>query len=292
MPISCLSRMLHNHRECRDDEEDVPRIWPGFHNDDILSISYYPPNLVATSSYDGDIKVWNMETGNTLCVLNASRLDLPDAVKHVIPLSVKRRISINNAGIITFILWNTLQLPHALFYIPKILSGWDNYLKLYLSFLLNHTSNRNIATNLIIRDWLASHTCANAIVLFQREDKVSQSSQLVIQSIFSTYWLGPREKLSIIPRLRAITSELFLFAVLSAVLADDQIRRESVSSPRYGIGRRFNSPTRKSVSILRDPSVLALSKRARSICSALSPMVDVKDSDYDSVVDKVCICHS
>ncbi|XP_028518792.1 WD repeat-containing protein 49 [Exaiptasia diaphana] len=164
------SKKIIMYKDCRDDEEDVPRVWPGFHKDDILSISFYPPNLVATSSYDGDIKIWNMETGHTSCVLNASRLDLPDAVKPLIPLSIKRRISKNNA-------------------------------------------------------------------------------------------------------------------VLSAVLADPLVRRESLATHRHSFDKRFNSPFRK-MSILKDPSVIAMSKRARSISTAISP-IEVKDTDYDSVVDLV-----
>ncbi|KAK3740293.1 hypothetical protein QZH41_018524, partial [Actinostola sp. cb2023] len=156
------------YKDCRDDEEDIPRIWPAFHKEDILSIAFHPPSVVATSSYDGDIKVWNLDTGHTSCVLNASQFDVPNVAKPVIPLALKRRISQNNA-------------------------------------------------------------------------------------------------------------------VLSAVMADSSLHRD-VWSPRSKF-ERYNSPKRK-LSILRDPSVMVLSKRARSISHMVSPIV-TKDSDYDSVVDKV-----
>ena len=33
------------------------------HDEDILSIAYSPPNLLATSGYDGKLCVWNMDSG-------------------------------------------------------------------------------------------------------------------------------------------------------------------------------------------------------------------------------------
>lgn len=89
-------------RDYREEEEDVPRIWPAHHKDDILSISFYSPNLVATSCYNGDLKVWNLDTGHTLCVLNANNFDIPVTSKPVIPLELKRRVSENNAGRFSF----------------------------------------------------------------------------------------------------------------------------------------------------------------------------------------------
>ncbi|EDO38985.1 predicted protein [Nematostella vectensis] len=61
------------HRNCRDDEEDVPRVWRAFHADDILSIALYHPSLVATSSYDGCVKIWNADTGHMSCLLNTNK---------------------------------------------------------------------------------------------------------------------------------------------------------------------------------------------------------------------------
>ena len=39
------------------------------HNEDILSIAYCPPNLLATSSYDGEVIIWNMVSGHIFCHL-------------------------------------------------------------------------------------------------------------------------------------------------------------------------------------------------------------------------------
>lgn len=73
-------------------------MWPNFHKDDILSIDLYRPNLVATASYDGDVKVWSLETGHVSCVLNANDYGANLREKPVIPLELKQRISRNNAG--------------------------------------------------------------------------------------------------------------------------------------------------------------------------------------------------
>lgn len=73
-----------------DGEEDLPpKIWDKKHKEDILSIDFYDPGaedddmegddggqsepcLVATCSYDGDIIIWEMETGHMLYRLNAN----------------------------------------------------------------------------------------------------------------------------------------------------------------------------------------------------------------------------
>lgn len=64
-----------------DGEEDLPpKIWDKKHKEDILSIDFYDPDeeeaqqpcIVATSSYDGDIIIWEMETGHMLYRLNAN----------------------------------------------------------------------------------------------------------------------------------------------------------------------------------------------------------------------------
>ncbi|XP_069098438.1 cilia- and flagella-associated protein 337-like [Pleurodeles waltl] len=40
------------------------------HNEDILCVSSCPPNLLATSCYDGEVLVWNLISGHILCHLN------------------------------------------------------------------------------------------------------------------------------------------------------------------------------------------------------------------------------
>ena len=54
-----------------DDDEDS-RQWMMKHNEDILSIAAYETSVVATSSYDGDIFIWSLETAHPLCLLNAN----------------------------------------------------------------------------------------------------------------------------------------------------------------------------------------------------------------------------
>ena len=39
------------------------------HKEDILSIAFCPPNLLATSSYDGEVIIWNMVSGHIFCHL-------------------------------------------------------------------------------------------------------------------------------------------------------------------------------------------------------------------------------
>ncbi|XP_078533773.1 cilia- and flagella-associated protein 337-like [Lissotriton helveticus] len=40
------------------------------HNEDILCVAACPPNLLATSCYDGEVLVWNLISGHILCHLN------------------------------------------------------------------------------------------------------------------------------------------------------------------------------------------------------------------------------
>ena len=42
------------------------------HREDILSVAQCPPNLLATSSYDGEVIVWNMVSGHIFCHLRAA----------------------------------------------------------------------------------------------------------------------------------------------------------------------------------------------------------------------------
>lgn len=72
-------------------------MWSNFHEDDILSAAMYPTGLVATSAYDGVVKVWNVETGHVSCKLNANDYGL-ETIKSVIPADVKRQVSHSNAG--------------------------------------------------------------------------------------------------------------------------------------------------------------------------------------------------
>lgn len=52
--------------------EEHRKNWKTHHKEDILSIAYYPPNIIVTGSYDGDIIIWSRDTGQVYCRLNAS----------------------------------------------------------------------------------------------------------------------------------------------------------------------------------------------------------------------------
>lgn len=72
-------------------------MWANFHEDDILSAAMYRTGLVATSAYNGVVKVWNIESGHVNCKLNADDYGL-ETTRSVIPADVKRQVSYSNAG--------------------------------------------------------------------------------------------------------------------------------------------------------------------------------------------------
>ena len=90
-PLSIL------HRDCREEEESEPRVWSNFHEDDILSAATYPTGLVATSAYDGVVKVWNIESGYVNCKLNANDYGL-QTTQSAITADIQRQVSYSNAG--------------------------------------------------------------------------------------------------------------------------------------------------------------------------------------------------
>lgn len=57
----------------------------------------YPTGLVATSAYDGVVKVWNIESGHVNCKLTADNYGL-ETTGSLIPADVKRQVSYGNAG--------------------------------------------------------------------------------------------------------------------------------------------------------------------------------------------------
>ena len=69
-------------------------MWSNFHKDDILSIDLYGTGTLATASYDGDIKVWSLETFQVTCVLNAN--DYPrERRQSLIPTDLKKNVCID-----------------------------------------------------------------------------------------------------------------------------------------------------------------------------------------------------
>ncbi|XP_057313413.1 WD repeat-containing protein on Y chromosome-like isoform X1 [Hydractinia symbiolongicarpus] len=52
--------------------DDVPS---RAHKEDILCISYSPPHFLATSSYDGEVLIWNVTSGRIFCRLRTSEME-------------------------------------------------------------------------------------------------------------------------------------------------------------------------------------------------------------------------
>ncbi|XP_067040016.1 cilia- and flagella-associated protein 337-like [Acropora muricata] len=92
------NRKVAIYRDCREEEESEPRVWPHFHEDDILSAALYPNGLVATCAYDGVVKVWNIETGRVTCRLTTKDYVM-ESKTSVIPDAVKKEVSYSNAVI-------------------------------------------------------------------------------------------------------------------------------------------------------------------------------------------------
>ncbi|XP_041468554.1 WD repeat-containing protein on Y chromosome-like isoform X2 [Lytechinus variegatus] len=79
-----------------DDDEDT-RQWALKHNEDILSLACSNTSRsLATSSYDGDIWVWSLETTHPLCKLNAFEGVKPQTGSRM--LSVSRETSFHTNG--------------------------------------------------------------------------------------------------------------------------------------------------------------------------------------------------
>lgn len=57
--------------------EEHRKNWKVQHKEDILSIAYLPPNIIATGSYDGNVVIWSRETGQVYCRLNAFESQKP-----------------------------------------------------------------------------------------------------------------------------------------------------------------------------------------------------------------------
>ena len=56
--------------DVREQEVDGKQVWPKKHHDDILALAYLPPSTVVSSSYDGDIIIWSLETCQPLDRMN------------------------------------------------------------------------------------------------------------------------------------------------------------------------------------------------------------------------------
>ena len=88
--------LFYSYRSDSDDDEDT-RQWPIKHNEDILSLACSNASRsLATSSYDGDIWVWSLETAHPLCKLNAFEGVKPQTGSRM--LSVSRETSFHTTA--------------------------------------------------------------------------------------------------------------------------------------------------------------------------------------------------
>lgn len=53
------------------------KAWRCVHRNDVLTMAFLSPNILATGSYDGDIVIWSRETGQLYCRLNANESHKP-----------------------------------------------------------------------------------------------------------------------------------------------------------------------------------------------------------------------
>ncbi|KAJ8045382.1 WD repeat-containing protein on Y chromosome [Holothuria leucospilota] len=67
------------------DEDEDSRQWAVKHSEDVLSLAYYD-SILATSSYDGEIWIWSLETAHPLCKLSANEGVKPQTGSHIVNL--------------------------------------------------------------------------------------------------------------------------------------------------------------------------------------------------------------
>lgn len=60
------------YRDVRGAEDDPPKVWNNLHKDDILAVDHTKSGLMATTSYDGQVCCWNIETGHVFCQMNVN----------------------------------------------------------------------------------------------------------------------------------------------------------------------------------------------------------------------------
>ncbi|XP_066922655.1 cilia- and flagella-associated protein 337-like [Clytia hemisphaerica] len=60
------------YRDVRGAEDDPPKMWNNLHKDDILSVDHTKAGLMVTTSYDGQVCCWNIETAHVFCQMNVN----------------------------------------------------------------------------------------------------------------------------------------------------------------------------------------------------------------------------
>ncbi|XP_067410641.1 LOW QUALITY PROTEIN: EF-hand calcium-binding domain-containing protein 8 [Emydura macquarii macquarii] len=64
------------YQDVKEDEVIEYKHWKSYHSEDILSIAKYNDELFATASCDGDVVIWNIDSGQAVCRFNASQSPL------------------------------------------------------------------------------------------------------------------------------------------------------------------------------------------------------------------------
>ncbi|XP_064622322.1 WD repeat-containing protein on Y chromosome-like [Lineus longissimus] len=78
--ISGWNRRVTSYIDAKDMEDEEPTVWDVKHHDDILSMAHNGSSSLATGSYDGDVILWSLETGQVLCRLNPREGTKPQTV--------------------------------------------------------------------------------------------------------------------------------------------------------------------------------------------------------------------
>nr|XP_056700915.1 EF-hand calcium-binding domain-containing protein 8 [Euleptes europaea] len=75
--VSGWSRRVTWYLDTKEEDKVIEcKHWKSYHSDDILSMSSYSNKLLVTSSCNGDIVLWNVNSGQAFCRFNASQSPL------------------------------------------------------------------------------------------------------------------------------------------------------------------------------------------------------------------------
>ncbi|KAG6938463.1 EF-hand calcium binding domain 8 [Chelydra serpentina] len=74
--VTGWSKRVTWYLDVKENEVIEYKHWKSYHSEDILSIAKYNSQLLATASCDGDVVIWNTDSGKPLCRFNASQSPL------------------------------------------------------------------------------------------------------------------------------------------------------------------------------------------------------------------------
>ncbi|XP_069035623.1 cilia- and flagella-associated protein 337 isoform X2 [Lepisosteus oculatus] len=89
--VSSWSKRVIWYLDSKEDDEMEYRQWNCYHSEDIFSMDAHSHKLLVTASYNGDIMVWNIDSGQAFCRFNASESPLPLLPIRVIDQGSARR---------------------------------------------------------------------------------------------------------------------------------------------------------------------------------------------------------